>query len=76
MCAIKSGSHGPHDLSWYKDGLPIINQERVTVTRQSDTLSTLTLRNLRPEDFGNYTCVATNAQGTDQYSTTLIIPGE
>ncbi|KAH7974618.1 hypothetical protein HPB49_017475 [Dermacentor silvarum] len=76
MCAIKSGSQGPHELSWFKNGLPIRNQERVAITRQSDTLSTLTLQNLRPEDFGNYTCVAANAHGTDQFSTTLIIPGD
>ncbi|KAM7294607.1 hypothetical protein ISCGN_024113, partial [Ixodes scapularis] len=71
-CAVKRGSEAPHALSWLKNGREIGNgEDRVSVARQSDTLSTLTLRDVDAEDVGNYTCVASNARGADRFTASL-----
>ncbi|KAH9364304.1 hypothetical protein HPB48_008458 [Haemaphysalis longicornis] len=75
-CAVKKGSQGPHSLAWLKDSLTLTGSHRVSVARQSDIVSTLTLRDIEPDDVGNYTCVARNARGSqDAFTAVLTVSG-
>lgn len=42
----------------------------------SATISTLTIAQVNAEDVGNYTCQATNAVGSDNYSAQLLVTGQ
>nr|XP_054924920.1 hemicentin-2-like [Dermacentor andersoni] len=72
-CAVKRGSRGPHNLSWLKDSRGLAEDHRVSAARQSDMLYTLTIRDVGPDDVGNYTCVARNARGQDTFTAPLAV---
>ncbi|KAH8029781.1 hypothetical protein HPB51_004786 [Rhipicephalus microplus] len=73
ICAVKKGSRGPHTLSWLKDSRRLSEDHRVSVFRQSDMLCTLTIRDVGPDDVGNYSCVARNARGEDTFTAPLAV---
>lgn len=75
ICAVKRGSRGPHTLSWLKDSRGLAEDHRVSVSRQSDMLCTLTIRDVGPDDVGNYSCVARNARGEDTFTAPLAVSG-
>ncbi|XP_049512981.1 Down syndrome cell adhesion molecule isoform X2 [Dermacentor silvarum] len=72
-CAVKRGSRGPHTLSWLKDSRGLAEDHRVSASRQSDMLYTLTIRDVGPDDVGNYSCVARNARGEDTFTAPLAV---
>ncbi|KAM4877133.1 hemicentin-2 [Thomomys bottae] len=61
-----SGYPAPH-ISWSREGLALREHSRVRV----DTQGSLLIRDLAPEDAGNYSCKATNEVGTDEETVTL-----
>ena len=67
-----------HTLTCEADGASSYNWERQNDAIPSDSTgvntNTLTLINLRPEDAGNYRCMATNASGSSasDYATITI----
>ncbi|KAH7958041.1 hypothetical protein HPB51_027978 [Rhipicephalus microplus] len=64
----------PLEFSWSKDGLPLAHKDKRVATRLlTDTISTLTVTNVRAEDIGNYTCRASNAGGFDSFTAELIV---
>ncbi|XP_075560476.1 cell adhesion molecule Dscam1-like isoform X2 [Dermacentor variabilis] len=73
-CALRRGSRGPHAISWMKDASrPLFEGSgRVSVHRQADELSVLTIGDIGFEDVGNYTCVASNDHGWDHHTTELL----
>ncbi|XP_037498572.1 Down syndrome cell adhesion molecule isoform X3 [Rhipicephalus sanguineus] len=73
ICAVKRGSRGPHTLSWLKDSRGLAEDHRVSVSRQSDMLCTLTIGDVGPDDVGNYSCVARNARGEDTFTAPLAV---
>ncbi|KAH6921914.1 hypothetical protein HPB50_006459 [Hyalomma asiaticum] len=74
-CAVKRGSKSPHTLSWLIDARGLSEDHRVSASRQSDMLSTLTIRDVGPDDVGNYSCVARNARGEDTFTAPLAVSG-
>ncbi|XP_069861249.1 hemicentin-2 [Dipodomys merriami] len=61
-----SGLPAPH-ISWSREGLALREGSRIRV----DAQGTLLIRDLAPEDAGNYSCRATNEVGTDEETVTL-----
>ncbi|XP_012876738.1 PREDICTED: hemicentin-2 [Dipodomys ordii] len=61
-----SGLPAPH-ISWSREGLALQEGSRIHV----DAQGTLLIRDLTPEDAGNYSCRATNEVGTDEETVTL-----
>ncbi|CAI2304070.1 unnamed protein product [Caenorhabditis sp. 36 PRJEB53466] len=49
---------------WYKDGLPIRADSRISVQYDDDGTATLAINESTEADIGAYRCVATNAHGT------------
>lgn len=74
-CVVRQGSAGPFQLSWRKDGGPIDPAEGVSVSHQSDAISTLTVRDVSPTHNGNYSCHVRNAAGSDEYAAFLAVRG-
>ncbi|KAK8785225.1 hypothetical protein V5799_008408 [Amblyomma americanum] len=76
ICVVKKGSAGPFDLSWLKDGRPIVPTAGLTVTSpKGGPVSTLTIVEVSAKDNGNYTCVARNSAGNDRFSAHLAVSG-
>ncbi|XP_049514070.1 hemicentin-1-like [Dermacentor silvarum] len=74
-CAVKKGATGLHHMTWLKDGKDIENSDRVSVLAHFSDGVTLRIANLRPEDVGNYTCVARNSFGSDSFTAPLVVQG-
>lgn len=77
VCVVRKGSAGPHSLTWTKDGKHTdhVSSPRISVSRQSDYVSTLTVRDITPRDNGNYTCHVENPTGNDEFSAFLAVEG-
>ncbi|KAL3218030.1 hypothetical protein MRX96_050897 [Rhipicephalus microplus] len=75
-CVVKKGSSGPFELTWRKDGVPVQPTETLTVaSHKGGPLSALSIVDLAAEDSGNYTCVARNAIGNEEFSAYLAVKG-
>ena len=59
-------------VTWQKDGINILEGDSISVNRDSGELTVL---NLRPEDAGRYTCVASNYIGSVNASAHLLVIG-
>ncbi|KAH7976669.1 hypothetical protein HPB52_017896 [Rhipicephalus sanguineus] len=64
---------GLHHMTWLKDGKDLEKNDRVSVSAHFSGGVTLHIANLRPEDVGNYTCVARNSFGSDSFTAPLIV---
>lgn len=60
---------------WQKDGVELKSVGQITVFHAASS-STLTIRQIRPEDIGNYTCTATNAEGSNEVIVPLVVLGK
>nr|XP_054924919.1 myopalladin-like [Dermacentor andersoni] len=74
-CVVKKGTLGPYFISWHKDGTELVSGDRVSVSGQSKTSAALRIAAVRPEDVGNYTCVARNSFGSDSFTAPLVVYG-
>nr|XP_054924918.1 titin-like [Dermacentor andersoni] len=74
-CSVKKGDTGLHHMAWLKDGKNMENSDRVSLSAQFSGSVTLRIANLRPEDVGNYTCVARNSFGSDSFTAPLLVQG-
>ncbi|KAH8029778.1 hypothetical protein HPB51_004783 [Rhipicephalus microplus] len=72
-CVVKKGSAGLYVISWLKDGSEIESDERVSVSDQSKNSAALRISFVRPEDVGNYTCVARSSSGSDSFTAPLVV---
>jgi len=64
----------PIDIVWLKDFLPISNFLNITETREK-FLSYLIFDELYEQHSGIYTCYASNAAATTNYSAPLLVKG-
>ena len=72
-CNPLSGSK-PFVFTWTKDGQKLHNSNDLKI-ESLESVSLLTIHQLRPNDSGLFQCSATNAFGVDSTSTTLIVKG-
>ena len=74
-CSVVSGDP-PFTFRWLKDGHEIQNNEHLITKVVDEFTSTLTIYKLAAESVGNYTCRASNREGSDEKHDVLIIEGE
>ncbi|KAH6928384.1 hypothetical protein HPB50_015409 [Hyalomma asiaticum] len=65
LCNVQRGTR-PLNFAWLKDGASVSDG----VSSQDD-FSLLSIDPVTAESAGNYTCVVSNAAGTDRYTSTL-----
>lgn len=67
---VKVRAYPNEDLQWLRDGEKINAEgdDRIKITRGPDGTSTLTIDDVRPEDSGIYSAVASNESGTTKSS--------
>ena len=82
LCGLVRGDT-PVSFSWLKNGRPLTSgrasvttQPPVTITIVDDFSSLLTISRLERGHAGNYTCLASNEAGSDQFSTFLDVQGD
>ncbi|XP_005942507.2 limbic system-associated membrane protein [Haplochromis burtoni] len=62
------------EFEWYRDDKRLANTQSITI-QTSGTTTSLTIANITEEDYGNYTCVASNRLGVQNASLFLYRPG-
>lgn len=74
-CGVISGDL-PITISWRKDGGPLPRDPASgPAVQQMEFSSLLTFSDLRARHTGRYTCIASNAAATANYSADLIVRG-
>ncbi|RWR99484.1 hemicentin-1-like protein, partial [Dinothrombium tinctorium] len=68
-CFVKKGSK-PIFFQWLKNGHVLNEDEDIKIDSLED-VSLFTIKRVKPNDAGNYTCVARNAAGTDTWTVVL-----
>lgn len=61
-------------MTWYKDGVPLKNEEPYQITTKDGT-STLMVPQAQEDDGGVYSCVAANPSGQDTTSCNVSVAG-
>lgn len=76
FCHLSDGT-GPVSFKWLKDGSPLStsSSSHISIANFADYSSLAINRVDRRRDNGNYTCLAHNSAGTDQYSSLLNVQG-
>lgn len=59
---LSPGSN-PEDVTWLKDGSPVIPSERVKLEEKPDGTLVLSINDVKPQDAGHYEVIATNKAG-------------
>ncbi|XP_076318854.1 cell adhesion molecule Dscam1-like isoform X5 [Tachypleus tridentatus] len=62
------------EFQWFKDGRPLRSDEQWTVLSPG-IVSVLVIKSVTTETSGNYTCVARNSAGQDEYTAALQVNG-
>ncbi|GIY67330.1 titin [Caerostris darwini] len=68
-CALMRGTQ-PVKLKWLKDGKPLENRQTVNII-SNEGVSNLIIKSIDETSVGNYTCVASNSFGTDNFTVFL-----
>lgn len=72
VCTLYEGEDA--QFSWSKDGSILRSSGRIQIQNTAET-STLSIRNLRTSDGGNYTCIGSNPVSEERISSQLIVEG-
>ncbi len=73
-CNSWSGSP-PFSYSFYRNGVQLKNNSRVTMTETKNSFALLTISDLTATDSGNYSCTVKNRGGSDAKWTVLQVNG-
>ncbi|XP_018323456.1 protein amalgam-like [Agrilus planipennis] len=63
ICNVDADPHA--EVMWYQDSFPVQMTDR-RVTSSATRSHILTIKNVQPSDFGNYSCVAVNSVGKEK----------
>lgn len=74
-CSVRKTSRPP-EISWLRDGREISSDERISLVKVSQNSITLSIKNVLPEDVGNYTCVVNTAEGSESVTVALVVAGD
>lgn len=75
FCLLTKGDI-PIDIKWSINNRPVINNENgLTVVKMSARLSSLSIESISSKHRGVFKCIATNAAGSSEYSTELMVNG-
>ncbi|XP_042333179.1 obscurin isoform X7 [Sceloporus undulatus] len=69
--SCRTSAHSSPRIEWFKDGAAIRSTDRILISSTLKHYQLLTILAATRDDFGTYTCVATNSQGT--VSTSCVI---
>ncbi|XP_076307336.1 cell adhesion molecule Dscam1-like isoform X1 [Tachypleus tridentatus] len=72
MCSVQEGDP-PIQITWWKDGELLREDDSVTLGPNDKFISTLTIRSLQSEHSGLYTCVASNSAASVNFSVPLTV---
>ncbi|GIY67332.1 hemicentin-1 [Caerostris darwini] len=72
MCFATS-SQMPIAFQWEKDGRPITEKVRHAKVEDGSSHSVLAFHSVELSDHGNYSCIATNIEGSDKYTAELSV---
>lgn len=74
-CLLTKGDV-PIDIKWSINNRPVVNNENgLTILKMSARLSTLSIESISSKHRGVFKCIATNAAGSSEYSTELMVNG-
>uniref|UniRef100_A0A8C3F8R5 Obscurin, cytoskeletal calmodulin and titin-interacting RhoGEF n=1 Tax=Chrysemys picta bellii TaxID=8478 RepID=A0A8C3F8R5_CHRPI len=62
--SCKTSAHFPLHVDWFRDGVPIRSSSRILISATLKNFQLLTILVVTAEDFGIYTCAASNSLGT------------
>lgn len=74
ICSIKSGDK-PIQFKWKKDGQDIVESSNIETQSVKDS-SILFIESVSAKNSGNYTCIVSNAYGSDKFTAVLTVSGE
>ncbi|XP_009977860.1 PREDICTED: obscurin-like, partial [Tauraco erythrolophus] len=69
--SCRTAAHSSLHIDWFRDGIPVRSSSRILISATLKNFQLLTILSVSAEDFGIYTCVATNSLGSA--STSCII---
>ncbi|CAM5113233.1 unnamed protein product [Natator depressus] len=62
--SCQTSAHFPLHIDWFRDGVPIRSSSRILISATLKNFQLLTILVVMDEDFGIYTCAASNSLGT------------
>jgi Immunoglobulin I-set domain len=74
QCTVAKGD-SPITISWYFNNTEIESSDEIFISKIGRKISSLSIESARADHMGEYTCVAKNAAGATNFSTTLHING-
>jgi hypothetical protein len=74
QCTVAKGD-SPITISWLFNNTEIETNDEIVISKIGRKISSLSIESARAVHMGEYTCVAKNAAGASNFSTTLHING-
>ncbi|XP_031959072.1 obscurin-like [Corvus moneduloides] len=62
--SCRTAAHSSLHINWFRDGIPVQSSSRILISSTLKHFQLLTILSVNAEDFGIYTCVATNSLGS------------
>ncbi|XP_009069614.1 PREDICTED: obscurin-like, partial [Acanthisitta chloris] len=62
--SCRTAAHSSLHTSWFRDGIPVHSSSRILISSTLKHFQLLTILSVNADDFGIYTCVATNSLGS------------